>query len=64
MLKLCPHGEERADKSVTIGKAQAAGGCNHYAKSKWHEYCWRYRVGLDHCNRIDIPMTEPENSSK
>ena len=60
MTKICPHGETREDKSVSIGKTQSSGGCKHYEKSQWHNYCWRYRVGLDHCNRVDIPLETKE----
>ena len=55
-MKKCPYGETREDKTVSISKSQASSACKHYEISKWHSYCWRYRVGLDHCNRVDVPM--------
>ena len=57
-IKICPHGETREDKTIPIREAQEKGGCKFYAKSRWHEYCWRYKKELDHCNRIDVPMEE------
>jgi len=59
MLKECPHGETRNDKTRGINETQKL-CCKFYEQSKYQEFCWRYRVGLDHCNRVDVPMVEKE----
>jgi hypothetical protein len=62
-MRKCPHGKTRNDKTVGINHAQKA-GCKYYKLSKYQQFCWRYRVGLDHCNRVDIPLEKEKEEEK